>query len=117
IDLEKMQGVDIGGYAGLKDKLDNHYLKIYGNALLLSLVGAGYDILNRNAQQTTDTRDTVAAEVGQKLADVSSKTLQKNMDVQPTVIIEPGIKFNVIVMKDMVLGDIKDAEGTLAYSK
>ena len=51
IDLEKMQGVDIAGYTGFHDKVDNHYLKIYGNAVLLSLMGAGYDILNQKAEQ------------------------------------------------------------------
>jgi type IV secretion system protein VirB10 len=116
IDLDRFQGVDISGYVGLSDKLNNHYLKIYGNAILLSLVGAGYDVLNKNAQQTNDTRDTVAASIGQKLADISSKSLQKNMDVQPTIIIRPGYKFNIIVIKDMVLEDIKDEEGTLDYS-
>ena len=52
IDLEKMQGVDIAGYTGFHDKVDNHYLRIYGNAVLLSLMGAGYDILNQKAEQT-----------------------------------------------------------------
>jgi len=77
IDLEKMQGVDMAGLSGLQDKVDNHYLRIYGNAVLLSLMGAGYDILNQKAQQDTDPRETVAASVGQKLADVSSQTLEK----------------------------------------
>ena len=78
---------------------------------------AGYDILNQKAEQETDPRETVAASVGQKLADVSGQTLQKNMDVQPTLIIDPGYKFKIIVMKDMVLENIEDAQGTLAYSK
>ncbi len=117
IDLEKMQGVDIAGFSGFQDKVDNHYLRIYGNAVLLSLMGAGYDILNQKAQQSTDPREIVAASVGQKLADVSGQTLQKNMDVQPTLIIDPGYKFKIIVMKDMVLENIEDAQGTLSYTK
>ena len=80
-------------------------------------MGAGYDILNQKAEQSTDLRETVAASVGQKLADVSGQTLQKNMDVQPTLIIDPGYKFKVIVMKDMVLDNIEDAQGTLSYTK
>ena len=117
LNLGKMQGVDIAGNAGFQDKVDNHYLKIYGNAVLLSLMGAGYDILNQKAEQTTDPRETVAASVGQKLADVSGQTLQRNMDVQPTLIINPGYKFKIMVMKDIVLEEIKDAEGTLAYTR
>jgi type IV secretion system protein TrbI len=117
IDLEKMQGVDIAGFSGFHDKVDNHYLRIYGNAVLLSLMGAGYDILNQKAEQDTDPRETVAASVGQKLADVSGQTLEKNMDVQPTLIIDPGYKFKITVMKDMVLDNIKDAQGTLSYTE
>jgi type IV secretory pathway VirB10-like protein len=117
IDLEKMQGTDIAGYTGFQDKVDNHYLRIYGNAVLLSLMGAGYDILNQKAEQSTDPRETVAASVGQKLADVSGQALEKNMDVQPTLIIDPGYKFKIIVMKDMVLENIEDAQGTLSYTK
>jgi len=117
LNLDKMQGVDIAGNSGFQDKIDNHYLKIYGNAVLLSLMGAGYDILNQKAEQTTDPRETVAASVGQKLADVSGRTLQKNMDVQPTLIIDAGYKFKIMVMKDIVLEEIEDAAGTLAYTR
>ena len=117
IEIEKMQGADMAGFTGFHDKVDNHYLRIYGNAVLLSLMGAGYDILNQKAEQSTDPRETVAASVGQKLADVSEQSLQKNMDVQPTVIIDPGYKFKIFVMKDMVLENIEDAQGTLSYSK
>ena len=44
LNLEKMQGVDVAGYAGFKDKVKHHHLQIYGNALLLSLVGASYGV-------------------------------------------------------------------------
>ena len=117
LDLERMQGVDISGYTGFFDRVNNHYLRIYGNAILLSLMGAGYDILNQHAEQNTDPRETVAAAVGQKLADVSGQTLQKNMEVQPTLVIDPGYKFKIFVMKDLVLEKIDDVAGTLAYSK
>jgi type IV secretory pathway VirB10-like protein len=120
IDIGNMEGGDISGFAGLHDKLNNHYLKIYGNALMLSLVGAGYDLLNNqqssNLNGQFNAEQSVAANVGQKLADVSSQTLQKNMDVQPTITIDPGYRFNVLVTKDMVLEKIEDVEGSLSYS-
>ena len=119
INLENMQGMDINGLAGFRDKLNNHYLKIYGNALLLSLVGAGYNLLTNNQGANTQysASAAVASNVGQQLSDVASKSLQRNMDVQPTITIRPGFKFNIFVMKDMILKEVKDAEGTLAYSE
>jgi type IV secretion system protein VirB10 len=115
IDLERMQGADISGMAGLKDKLNNHYFKLYSNALLLSFVGAGYDILNNQQNQNNqyNAQQAVAANVGQQLSNVASKSIEKNMDVQPTITISPGYKFNIIVMKDMILNEVKDADGTL----
>ncbi|MDE2028056.1 MAG: hypothetical protein KGJ11_05915 [Candidatus Omnitrophica bacterium] len=117
IDIGKMQGMDISGYTGFHDKVNNHYFRIYGNAVLLSLMGAGYDILNQDTQsnqQYESPRSIIAANVGQKLSDVSNQALEKNMNVQPTLVIDPGYKFKVMVMKDMVLKEIKDAQGTLA---
>ena len=94
IDLEKMQGVDIAGYTGFHDKVDNHYLRIYGNAVLLSLMGAGYDIFNQKTQQQQgyeNPRDIVAANVGQKLSDVSGQTFRRTwMSSLPWSLI-PGI--------------------------
>lgn len=102
LNLDKMQGVDVAGYAGFHDKVNHHYMRIYGNALLLSLVGGGYEILNQDSD-TDRYEDTLATSIGQQLAQVASEMLRKNMDIQPTIIIRPGYKFNVLVMKDIIL--------------
>jgi len=109
ISLEKMQGVDLAGYSGFKDKVNNHYLRIYGNALLLSLVGAGYEVLNPQAN-SEGTGETVASNIGQQLAQVASQITRKNIDIQPTIIIRPGYKLNVFVLKDMILDEYKHHE-------
>lgn len=102
IDLQKMQGVDMSGYAGFKDIVDHHYMRIYGNALLLSLLGAGYELLDPSANRS-DTSQTVAGNIGRELAQTTSQITQKNINIQPTIMIRPGYKFNVFVMKDMIL--------------
>jgi type IV secretion system protein VirB10 len=113
LNLEKMQGVDIAGYAGFKDRINNHYLRIYGNALLLSLVGAGYEVLNPGINQrgdTANTADTVASNIGQQLAQTASELTRKNIDIQPTITIRPGYKFNVFILKDMILEEVTKNE-------
>lgn len=40
IDIGAMQGSDISGYAGFKDKVNNHYGRIFGSILLLSVFNA-----------------------------------------------------------------------------
>ncbi len=107
LDLQKMQGVDMSGYAGFKDIVDHHYLRIYGNALLLSLIGAGYETLDPSANRS-DTSQTVAGNIGRELAQTTSQITQKNINIQPTIMIRPGYKFNVFVMKDMILGNLNN---------
>ncbi|MFH0754230.1 MAG: TrbI/VirB10 family protein [Candidatus Omnitrophota bacterium] len=110
LNLSRMQGVDMAGFAGFYDKVDNHYLRIYGNAFMLSLVGAGYQLLNKPSSSSdgVSARDAVAASVGQRLADVSSQTMERNMNIQPTIVIRPGYKFNIVVVKDVILENITD---------
>lgn len=111
INLEKMQGVDLAGYAGFKDKINNHYFRIYTNALLLSLVGAGYETLNpdRNSNGNSDNAvETVASNIGQQLAQTTSELTRKNIEIQPTITIRPGFKFNVYILKDIILGEVND---------
>ncbi|MBF0483299.1 MAG: hypothetical protein HQL25_01200 [Candidatus Omnitrophica bacterium] len=109
INLDRMQGVDVSGYAGLKDKVNNHYLKIYGNALLMSLVGSAYEFLdptkdtNEEVSSVNTAQDVVAKNVGQRLGDTFSQQTQKNINIPPTIAIRPGMKTKVMVMKDMVL--------------
>lgn len=122
LNLERMQGVDNAGYTGLYDKVNNHYVRIYGNAILLSLMGAGYDLLadhnNHNAYHgQLSAQEAMASRVGEKMSAVTDKTLERNMDIQPTLTIGPGYKFKIFVMKDIVLEPIKNAEGTLAYTE
>ena len=107
-----MPGSDQGGYAGFRDQVNNHYFKIFGSALMLSLVGAGYQISQpqQDARQFPSNQDILAAEVGRQFAQVSNEIIRRNMQVQPTIEIRPGYRFNIMVNKDMVLEPYEEKE-------
>jgi type IV secretion system protein TrbI len=44
IDIGQMPGADQGGYAGFHDQVNNHFWQIFGNAVMLSLFGAGIQL-------------------------------------------------------------------------
>ena len=44
LDLGAMPGADESGYAGFKDKVDNHLLRLFGQAILLSIFSAGIQL-------------------------------------------------------------------------
>lgn len=104
IDLGSMPGADLSGYAGISDQVNNHYIRLYGNALLMSLFSAGIQLSqpqsNNNSANPTSGQ-IIAGAVGQELGQVGAAQAQKNMNIQPTLNIRPGDGFNVLVTRDI----------------
>jgi type IV secretory pathway VirB10-like protein len=104
IDLEGMPGADLSGFAGLHDQVDNHYFRIYGSALLMSLFSAGMQLSqpNNNTSNGAPTnQQIIASAMGQQLGQTSTELIQKNINVQPTINIRQGDNFNVLVTRDI----------------
>lgn len=104
LNLAGMPGADQAGYAGFEDQVDNHYFKIFGSAILMSLISAGTQISqpdNNGNSNSQDARTTLSAALGQQLGEVSTELTRKNLKIQPTLKIRPGYRFNVMVNKDI----------------
>ena len=93
-------GSDASGYAGLKDRTDHHWDKVFAAAGLATLLGIGAelgpgedgDIERAIRRGTTDT----VSEAGQRAVD-------RSLGVQPSITVRPGWPVNVIVTRDLVL--------------
>lgn len=107
MELGNMGGTDPAGYAGFTDKVNNHYWRIFGNATLLSIIGAGAQLSqpdsNNNNSNSTNAREELAAELGRQWGQVGQEMTKRNMNIQPTLEIRPGYQFNVMVNKDLIL--------------
>ncbi|NRP90762.1 type IV secretion system protein VirB10 [Rhizobium mongolense subsp. loessense] len=100
-----MAGTDAEGYGGFNDKVNNHYFKTFGSAVMIALIGTGIDMAVPQSS-TLATQDTASDAARRNFAEtfgrVADRTIQRNMDVQPTLQIRPGYKFNVLVDQDIV---------------
>lgn len=105
VDLEGMGGTDASGYAGFRDKINNHYGRIIGFGLMTSLFSAAFQISqndrNYGNQQLTASQ-TAGAAVAQQMSQLGIEIARKNLRVQPTIEIRPGYQFNVRVDKDLL---------------
>ena len=101
-----MAGTDGAGYGGFHDKVDNHYLRTFGSAILVALIGAGTDMLLPGDNSTSTTVDSAGDAARRSFAEtfsqISEQTVSKNMNVQPTLAIRPGYRFNILVDQDIV---------------
>jgi type IV secretory pathway VirB10-like protein len=107
LDLAGMPGVDLSAAAGLRDKVDRHFVRTFGGALLLAAVSAGVQLSQPDSDNDFRSGPTpsqlAAAAVGQELGRVATESLRREMDVRPTIEIRPGYELNVEVTSDLVL--------------
>ncbi|MFA7523175.1 MAG: TrbI/VirB10 family protein [Halothiobacillaceae bacterium] len=104
MDIGAMPGSDSAGYAGFKDRVNNHYFRLFASAFLMSGVTAGITLSQDNGGSNGDQQrasDALSEALGQQLGQVTAQLIAKNMNIAPTIEIRPGYRFNVIVTKDM----------------
>lgn len=104
INLEGMPGVDLRGYAGLTGKVNNHYVRLLTGVVLGSVLGAASQIaVGPAGVQNPNFEQLAVAGAAQNINDAGQQITRKNLNMQPTIEIHPGQKFNVFVTKDLIL--------------
>jgi type IV secretory pathway VirB10-like protein len=99
---------DREGNSGAKGEVDNHWRRLFGNALLLSALSAGLQ-LSQPSQATvlaTPSAGQVAAgAVGQELSTVATEIIKRGMSAAPTITIPAGQAFNVMLNGDIAFNE------------
>lgn len=108
VTLGAMPGTDMSGYAGFTDQVDNHYLRIFGSSMLMSLITGStsyaVDSVSNGAgsgNDATTVQDAMASALAAQLGQTTQTLLQRNLNIKPTLDIRPGYQFNVVVTKDV----------------
>jgi type IV secretion system protein VirB10 len=106
LDIGAMPGADEQGQGGFSDKVDNHFLRIFGSAILMSAVTAAVNWSTNHNQGGFNSNGYSASSalseaVGQQLGQATAHLLEKNLSVAPTIRIKPGYRFSIIVTKDL----------------
>lgn len=104
LNLGNQIAVDTEGYSGLSDQVDNHYGKIFIGVLASSVLSAGAATSQGAIQNNNPTfGQNAVAGVGQEISQAGEKILEKNMNIQPTLTIRPGQRFNIQIDKDFII--------------
>lgn len=107
LDIGAMPGADSAGYSGFRDQVNNHYVRIFASAFLMSGVtaAAAYATDRNNNSSAVYQQPTVSSELsqalGQQLGNVTAQMIAKNLNIAPTIEIRPGYRYNIIVVKDL----------------
>lgn len=110
LDLDTMPGADMTGRAGFADKVDTHFWKIFGNALLFSLIITATNITTSDTLfnyllpvYARDITSSMGDALALSLGETMSEMIRKNLNIAPEITIRSGYLFNIMVTKDIVL--------------
>ncbi len=99
--LERQPGTDAGGYSGLEDEVDHHWLRLAGAAALSTILGVGTQL------ETTGEENALIQALrrggAQSLNQTGQQIVGRNLNIQPTLTIRPGFPVRVIITRDLVL--------------
>lgn len=100
--LENLQGADQAGYSGFKDKVRSHYGRVLWSALLGGLITGGVAVA-ADVDDNSSLRGEAGSQAASNISSATNSIVNKNLNIQPTIIIEPGYQYNIIVNRDLIL--------------
>jgi len=104
LSLDCQPGVDLGGYAGFTDTVDNHWWRVLTGVALGSVLAAGVVVPQGNVTGYVPTvGQGMAANAGSAVNQAGQQITNRALNIQPTIKVRPGFSVNVLVTKDMVI--------------
>lgn len=103
IDLQNMPGVDLLGMMGLHDKVNYHYSRVFGSALLFSMFSAAGQLSQpKTSTDELTNQQIVYSAIGQQLTQTGNQLIEKNTNIQPTIQVRAGTHLNVLLTNDLI---------------
>ncbi|WP_276956897.1 TrbI/VirB10 family protein [Jonquetella anthropi] len=107
VKIDNMGATDQSGYTGLKGGVNRHWNSVITSALMVSLLGAGVDIIapktKDDNRDETDPKSKVLENAAASVADAMSQIIKREVDRQPTIKVKPGYRCTIFVKQDMTL--------------
>lgn len=102
--LDQFKGLSQIGETALRDKVNNHYVQIFGASLAVGLLGGIAEAGTGNVL-TNSPLDRARAGFGANAASSSMQVLDRFLNVLPTVTIREGHRVKVYLSGDLLLPD------------
>lgn len=100
--LEGQPGVDNLGTAGLKDKVNNHRLRLFAGSLMYSVLSVASSLQSQHHETDNhDFKSALSDSAAQSMTQTGLSMLNKNLNIQPTLTARVGMKFNVLLRQDL----------------
>jgi type IV secretion system protein VirB10 len=104
VSLDQFKGLNQIGDTGLRDQVNNHYLRIFGVSLAIGALGAIGEA-GTSGSLNASNADLMRQGFAQSTAQSSAQILEKFLNIMPTVTIREGHRVKVYLSGDLALPD------------
>jgi len=99
--LERQPGADPEGYAGLSDRVNNHWGALIEAAVLSTILSVGAEAGTSDAENNL--AQAIREGASQSISQTGQQVVSRSLNVSPTITIRPGYPVRVMVTRDLVL--------------
>jgi type IV secretion system protein TrbI len=103
VDLDQFHGLDQAGATGLKDKINNHYVEIFGASIALGIISGAAEATNNNQGYNETGSEAYKSGIASSLSQSSANVLDRFINIPPTITIREGHRIKVYITQDMLL--------------
>jgi type IV secretion system protein VirB10 len=103
VDLDQFRGLDQIGEEGMKDKVNNHYLQIFGTSIALGVIAGAGEIEQGGGTITTSGSQAFTTGAAGNVSQSATTVLDRFMQIPPTITIREGHRVKVYFTQDMLL--------------
>lgn len=99
--LPALRAGDRMGASGLQGNVNNHYGRLFGQALLSSVVAAGFSGGSATSTEGQSSRDAMAQGVSQRLGETAAEVTRRNLNIKPTITVPRLTRFAIILDREL----------------
>jgi type IV secretion system protein VirB10 len=103
VDLDQFQGLDQIGEEGLKDKVNNHYLEIFGTSIALGVIAGAAQITQGGGVYGGSGPQVFTNGAASSVSQSATTILDHFIQIPPTITIREGYRIKVYFTQDMLL--------------
>lgn len=89
------------GLVGMGGKVNNHFVRIFGTAALLSLLGGSSATIDVGRNDRQNSASAYRTEVANAFRDTAQSVIGRYADIPPTITVQHGSRIKVLIAKDL----------------
>ncbi|MGC6500817.1 MAG: TrbI/VirB10 family protein [Henriciella sp.] len=93
-------GADAQGFAGLSDRTDHHWDRVFIAAGLATILGIGAEL---GSDGDGDLERAIRRGTTDTINQAGQRVVERNLGIQPTIRVRPGWPVRVVVTRDLIL--------------